>query len=641
MHSDDAYLHALSRRFPSREAAIAEIAHLQSVLALPKGTVHVVSDVHGEDKKLGHIIRNASGGLRALVDEAFTGRLSDVERRELLSLVYYVRETWTFLKVSEQSVEARTAFLESRLSWMLELVRVLAAGHTARALERVFPAPYQELFRELVSTGVTRSAAYRAALLSPFVKRGQELDLLRLASRIVRNLSVHELVVAGDLGDRGPRLDRVVDILMKQPNVSIVWGNHDAAWMGACLGQEALIATVVRVSLRYRRLSQLEEGYGITMAPVERLARDAYGDDPADRFECKGTGLRDPWLMARMQKAMAILQLKLEAQAAARNPEFDLDRRCLLRAIDKDKGTVTIDGKVHELRDTKLPTLDQKNPDALTPDEQRCIDRLKQSFLASPQLWRQMQFLRGRGCMLLERDNNLIFHGCVPVEENGDLQSFPIDGEPKKGKALLDGFERVMHRAFSEKKQKDLDLLWYLWTGARSPLFGKDRMATFEGYFVADEAAKKENKNPYFKLQNEGPFCDRIFAELGADPAIGFLVNGHVPVKLEKGEEPLKKSGKAVTIDGAFSEAYGDRGFTLILDANRTALAEHHHFDSVEAAVASGADIVPKVTEIRRFAKPRLVADTETGEQIRKEMVALEDLIRAYEDNRLLESAEE
>ncbi|HEY4222782.1 MAG TPA: fructose-bisphosphatase class III, partial [Myxococcota bacterium] len=313
--------------------------------------------------------------------------------------------------------------------------------------------------------------------------------------------------------------------------------------------------------------------------------------------------------------------------------------RSLLRFVDKEKGTVTIDGKVHNLRDPRLPTLDPAHPDQLTDDEQRCIDRLKQSFLASPQLWRHMQFIRGRGSMLLTRDHNLIFHGCVPVDEKGVMLSYPIDGQPLAGKALLDGFERVVHRAFREKRQKDLDLLWYLWTGAKSPLFGKDRMATFEGYFVEDEAAKKENKNPYFKLANDTAFCDSIFHDFGADPTIGFIVNGHVPVKVEKGEEPLKKSGRAVTIDGAFSEAYGDRGYTLILNANRTSLAEHHHFDSVAAAVASGADIVPKVTDLRTFKTPRLVKDTETGTQIQKEIGALEDLIAAYEDNRLVEDA--
>jgi fructose-1,6-bisphosphatase III len=637
---DAAHLHSLSRRFPTRDAALAEIAHLESVLVLPKGTVHVVSDVHGEDKKLSHVIRNASGGLRALVDEVCPSLSSD-DKRELLSLVYYVRETYVHLDIASKSATDRAQYLSSRLGWMLDLMRALAGNHTDRAMERVFPAPYQELFRELLVTSAlkARPPAYREALLRPFVERAQELDLLRMASRVVRNLSVHELVVAGDLGDRGPRIDRVIEILMKQPRVSIVWGNHDALWMGACLGQRALIATCIRVSLRYRRLSQLEEGYGITMAPVERLARDCYGDDPAERFECKGEGLRDAWLMARMQKAMAVLQFKLEAQAAKRNPEMELEHRALLRAIDLDKGTVTIDGKTHELRDNKFPTLDPTKPDELNEDEERCIARLERSFLQSPQLWRHMQFVRGRGCMLLVRDHNLIFHGCVPVDDKGEMLTFPVDGEARKGRDLMLALERVVHRAFRERKPKDLDLIWYLWTGARSPLFGKDRMATFENYLVVDEQARKENKNAYFKLANDAAFCERMFTELGADPSIGFIVNGHVPVKLEKGEEPLKKSGKAVTIDGAFSEAYGDRGYTLILDAHRTALAEHHHFDSVAAAVASGADIVPKVTDLRRFDTPRRVADTETGASIRAEITALHELIRAYEDNRLLESA--
>jgi fructose-1,6-bisphosphatase-3 len=638
----DAHLQSLGRRFPTRDAALAEISHLESVLVLPKGTVHIVSDVHGEDKKLSHVIRNASGGLRTLVDEVFGTRLSPEERRELLSLVYYVRETWVHLDVQKRDAVGRGAFLASRLGWMLELIRALSRGHTARAVDRVFPHPYHELFRELLlesaNDSLSRGVRYQEALLRPFVARAQELDLLRLASRVVRNLSVHELVVAGDLGDRGPRIDRVIDILMKQPRVSIVWGNHDALWMGACLGQRALIATVVRVSLRYRRLSQLEEGYGITMAPVEKLAREVYGDDPAERFACKGEGLRDPLLMARMQKAMAVIQFKLEAQTATRNPEMELAHRSLLRAIDIDMGTVTIDGTVHSLRDVRWPTLDAKAPDILTAAEESCMARLERSFLQSPQLWQHMQFVRGRGCMLLVRDHNPIFHGCVPVDDAGALLSFPVDGTQHAGRDLLVALEKVVHRAFRERREKDLDVIWYLWTGARSPLFGKDRMATFENYLVTDEAAKKERKNPYFALQNDAAFCERVLLDFGADPAIGFIVNGHVPVKPDKGEEPLKKSGRAVTIDGAFSEAYGDRGYTLILDAQRTALAEHHHFDSVAAAVASGADIVPRVTNLRRFARPRTVADTEAGVSIRAEIVALHELIRAYEDNRLLEA---
>jgi fructose-1,6-bisphosphatase-3 len=333
-----------------------------------------------------------------------------------------------------------------------------------------------------------------------------------------------------------------------------------------------------------------------------------------------------------------VLQFKLEGQCIARNPTYAMDDRRLLRALDFDTKTVRVDGHEHPLVDALLPTVNPQDPEALTVDEQRCIAALRASFLQSPVLWRQMQLVRSRGAMLVRRDHHLIFHGCLPVDEHGEQLSLVVDGEELCGRALFDRCERVVHRAFREKRAADVDLLWYLWTGPRSPLFGKDKMATFESHFVADEHAKHETKNPYFKLVHDAAFCDRVFAELGGDPNVGFLVNGHVPVKLEKGETPLKKSGKAITIDGAFSEAYGDKGFTLILEASRTALAEHHHFESVDEAVKAGADIVPKVTDLRVHPQPRLVGQTDAGQAIRREIDALEALVRAFEDNRLPET---
>ena len=451
---------------------------------------------------------------------------------------------------------------------------------------------------------------------------------------MIRNLSVAEIVVAGDLGDRGPRLDRVVDFLMRQPRVTVVWGNHDASWMGACLGQDALIATVVRISLRYRRLTQLEEGFGITMAPVEKLARTVYGDDPATRFQVKGEGLREPLLMARMQKAMAILQFKLEGQVSRRRPEYGLEHRQLLHRIDPAAGTVTIDGKVHPLLDTRFPTVDfAGDPYALSAEEAACLARLRESFLQSPALWTQMTWVARRGTMVLRRDRAVIFHGCVPVDPSGAPRSLLVDGAPRAGRELFEALERKVRRAFRGKAEDDLDMLWYLWTGPLSPLFGKDRMATFESYFVADPHAAKETKDPYFGLIHDASFCARICRELGVDEERGLIVNGHVPVKIEEGESPVKRSGRAVTIDGAFSEAYGDKGYTLVLEAGRTALAQHHHFESVDEAVAAGADIIPVVTDIEAYPSPRTVADTEKGEELAREIEVLEALLRAYEAN--------
>jgi fructose-1,6-bisphosphatase-3 len=629
------HLRALAYRFRDPGAALAEIAHLRAVLELPRGTIHVVSDVHGEFRKLEHILRNGSGSLRPIVETTFASRLDPAARAQLLNLVYYPRETWAAIAAGLGGVEAQAAFARATLLRELELLRILAARYDLRHVERTFPAAYRELFGELLAAPLlARDDAYATALLSPFLADDQGADLLRATAHMLRAFASYEVIVAGDLGDRGPRLDRVIDALRRQSNLRIVWGNHDAEWMGACLGQEALVATVVRISLRYGRIAQLEEGYGIPVEPLEQLARTAYGDDPAERFRAKGEDLRDPLLLARMQKAIAILQFKLEGQTTRRNPHFDLEHRNLLHRIDPAAGTVTIDGKVHPLLDRALPTVDFGDPYRLCDDEAKCIALLRRSFLDSPTLWRDMRFVEERGAMLAVRDENVIFHGCVPVDATGEPLDLAIDGQPARGRALFGALDVVVRRAFRERREADLDLLYYLWAGPRSPLFGKDRMATFETYFVADKAAQKETKNPYFDLIHEKAFCQRIATELGGTGE-ALIVNGHVPVKLEAGESPLKRSGMAVTIDGAFSEAYGDHGFTLVIGAERTYLAKHHHFESVETAIARGADIVPEIQDLRVHPRPLRVADTARGAQLREEIGALEDLVRAYRDHTL------
>lgn len=634
------YLQALAHRFPTIRAALSEIAHLNSVLTLHKGTIHIVSDVHGEFKKLRHIINNASGSLRPLVESIFGTELDEAARLQLLNLIYYPRETFAHLEGSLTTEKARHDFVRRIIGLEFRVLRELARRYALRKIEDLFPADYRQLFHELLfEPQLTRSAAFIDSLLQPFLRPGEDVELLRASARLIRNLSISELIVAGDLGDRGPRIDKVLAHLMVQPNVAITWGNHDASWMGACLGQEALIATVLRISLRYRRLSQLEEGYGIPIAPLEKLARTVYGNDPAERFACKGEGLRDPLLMARMQKAIAIIQFKLEGQLGRNHPEWHVEQRGILDCIDHQAGTVRLGDKTYPLLDRALPTIDPADPYKLSAEEQVCMARLKQSFLYSPTLWEHMRFVEQRGTMWLLRDDTLIFHGCVPVDAAGQMLPFAIDGEELRGKALFNKLNQVVHRAFHRKAQADLDLFWYLWAGPLSPLFGKDRMATFETYFVADKETHKETKNPYFSLIHTTDFCRQLFSEFGVDPQRGLIVNGHVPVKLEKGENPVKKSGQAVTIDGAFSEAYGDKGYTLVLGATGIELAQHHHFESTEEAVTHGADIIPKVETIRTYPQPRTVADTETGDAIRREIAALELLISAYRDNILHEAA--
>jgi fructose-1,6-bisphosphatase-3 len=427
----------------------------------------------------------------------------------------------------------------------------------------------------------------------------------------------------------------VVDYLMQQPNVSFVWGNHDVAWLGACLGHEALICHVLRISLRYRNLSQLEEGYGIPVQPLEALVRKMYGDDPAKCFSTKSSGMRETIMMARMQKAVAIMQFKLEAQMIARHPEWEMDNRRLLHRINREAGTVEIDGVAHSLLDSFFPTIDPANPYELSEDERACLGRIRQSFLSSQKLWQQMRWMVSHGSMYIRREEHLIFHGCVPVADNGQFLPMIVDGEAYTGRALFDAIETVIYRLIEGEKRSELDLLWYLWSGPRSPLFGKDRITTFENYVVEDPKARHETKGAYFSLLHEAPFCEKVLAEFDVDTANGLIVNGHVPVKVEKGESPMKRSGKAITIDGAFSQAYGDHGFTLVLEPDRTFLAKHYHFESVESAIRDGSDIIPSISVVREWEQPKRVADSERGRELVFAIAQLEELIEAYRNNDL------
>lgn len=631
--SDLAALRVLAHRFPDGSAATAELARLTAELTLPKGSIHVVSDVHGEDVKLRHIINNASGTIRPLVDRVFALR-SKPDREELLSLLFYPAETLA-RRLPGLSPEAKRTFAIRALSDLLTVVRTLARQTSIQRVAAVFPSEHREILREMLHESFSdRGTTYVAAIVDPLLAEGGEATFIRMVVRVVRNLAVSELIVAGDCVDRGPRGDRVIEYLRRQPNVSITWGNHDIAWLGAALGHDALIAHVLRISTRYRRLSQLEEGYGLTMQPLERLVRDVYADDPAARFVPHGSGLRETLVMARMQKAAAVLQFKLEGQMIARHPEWNLDHRRVLRGLDLEQGTVAVDGRTHPLRDRHFPTIDPRNPEALSEDEQLCIDRMRASFLASPLLWEHARFLVARGSSWVRRDDHLIFHGCVPVDDVGEFLPLAVDGQERRGRALFDAIDEVVTRALNHRAPLDLDFLWYLWSGPRSPMFGKDRITTFERDLIEDPSAHHETKNPYFTLIHEAAFCERVLREFGCDPS-GLIVNGHVPVKIDKGESPLKTGGKAITIDGAFSPAYGDHGYTLVLEADQTFLARHHHFESVEAAVRDGVDIIPTIATIREFERPRTVGDTEEGARIREDIAWLTRLVDAYRHHRL------
>jgi fructose-1,6-bisphosphatase-3 len=594
--SDLAALWPLAAQFPDVDAALAELARTSAVLTLPRGAVHVISDVHGEDVKLRHVINNASGALRPLIERLLGDKLSAEQMKQFLALSFYPAEVIDRLQRTMTDPGEQRAYALGTLKLQFVLVRELTARYSHKRGMRDFPAAWRPLLEEMLHEPATdaRRDSFFATVVDELVKRGKALHVVHLVGRLIRNLAIDELIIAGDCWDRGPRGDRVVDYLRQQPSVSFVWGNHDASWIGAALGNEALICTVLRISIRYRRLGQLDEGYSIPLTPLEHLARVCYGDDPAAHFMPKATGMRDMTLVARMQKAIAVMQFKLEGQAIARNPQWGLDHRRLLHRIDHGKGTIEIDGHTYPLRDTRLPTIDPANPYELNAEERLCMDRMRGSFLASQKLGEHVRYLISNGAMHLVRDEHLIFHGCVPCDAAGHFLPMPLpQGREAAGRALFDEIQQVMLRVVETRSPGELDLLWYLWSGPRSPLFGKDRIATLERDFIADKHPHHEEKDPYFKLIHEKPFCEKVLAEFGVDPAQGLIVNGHVPVKVEAGESPVKRSGKAITIDGAFSEAYGDHGFTLVLEADRTLLAQHSHFESVESAIRDGKDIVP------------------------------------------------
>jgi len=636
--SELATLEPLANEIPNIDSATSEIARLSAELTLPKGTIHVISDIHGEYKKLRHVINNASGTLRPLVEKLFKDRMPFDQFQEFLTLIFYPAEVVERLEQKIREPKDQKAYAMRTLHDLFEIVRVLAGRRSLNAATRLLPAEYRDLLAEILhSPSTERDLTYIEAIVDELTRRGRVLHLIHLIGRVIRNLAIDELIIAGDCWDRGSRGDKVVDYLMEQPNVSFVWGNHDVAWLGACLGHEALICHVLRISLRYRRLTQLEEGYGIPVAPLDQLVRTVYADDPASGFEVKGTGIREKVMIARMQKAVAIMQFKLEGQMIARHPEWRMEHRRLLHRINRENGTVEVDGVAYAINDTHFPTIDPANPYDLTAEERLCVRRIRSSFLASQKLWNQMRWMVSHGKLYLRREEHLIFHGCMPVDAKGDFLPMIIDGSPYTGIKLFKEIEKVVYRAIDGRKREDLDLLWYLWSGPESPLFGKDRITTFERDFIVDKTPHHETKNPYFRLIHEAWFCDKILEEFGVDPADGLIVNGHVPVAVEKGESPIKRSGKAITIDGAFSESYGDHGFTLVLEPDRTILAMHYHFESVEAAVLHGADIIPSITVVREWKQPKRVADSWRGRRIKSTIQELERLIDAYRDNDLLQ----
>lgn len=635
--TDMRYLELLSRLFPSADKASAEIINLSAILNLPKGTEFFASDIHGEYEAFSHTLRNGSGSIRLKIDDVFGDSLSENEKRSLATLIYYPREKMELVLSQVDDAEAWYAVTLQRL---VAVCKRAAQKYTRSRVRKALPKDFAYIIEELMTEnrhGVDKQAYY-AAIVDAVIRTDRGGALVEALCLLIQRLAIERLHIVGDIYDRGPYPHIIMDALMEHHSLDIQWGNHDIVWMGASLGQRGCIAHVVRNCARYGNLSILEDAYGINILPLASFALDAYKDDPCVAFGLKGNPDLPPQeleMNVKIQKAMAIIQFKVEAQLIDENPGFGLEDRKLLDKIDYENGTVMLDGVAYELTDTVFPTVDPADPYRLTPEEEEVMQRLEQAFTGCEKLQRHMRFFLDAGSLYKVCNGNLLFHACVPLNADGSLMETEVFGETYKGRALYDVMERYVRAAFDdadpELAKRGRDLLWYMWLGEGSPLFAKSKMATFELYLIADKAARKEVKNPFYSLLDDEAVVDGIFRDFGMDPATSRIICGHVPVKVKDGEDPVKAGGRVLCIDGGFSAAYqkttGLAGFTLVSNAEGLFLDANEPLISRDAAVEGTADIHAERRVLAAYDMPRTVADTDEGTCLRERIALLRTLL--------------
>ena len=660
------YLKLLSKQFPTVDAVSSEIVNFSAIINLPKGTEHFLADIHGEYEAFEHVMRNASGVVKRKIDDTFGDTLTDAQKKELATLVYYPQEkialqknTIAHFPEDEPGEHAAqnpkdTALLEWYEIVMIRLIRLCrqsAYKYTHSKVRKAIPQHFQYIIEELLyeNEHSVMKQGYYQGIVDSILAIDRTDDFIVVLAELIRKLVVDHLHIVGDIYDRGYGAHQVMDTLIKHHSVDIQWGNHDVLWIGAACGSEVCMADALRVSLRYANLETIEEGYGLNLAPLVRLALDHYQGAYAPTFQVKvkQTNLRekDLDLLSRMQKAIAVIQMKLEGQLIMRRPELQLADRQFLHLIDFQAGTVTLNGQVYQLVDADFPTVDPQQPYELTKDEQNVVNKLKASVQHSTDLQKHARFLIDKGSMYKVYNGNLLYHACIPLTEEGGFQEFELCGRTLKGKALLDGFDEMVRKAYyaqdSQEKAQALDVVWYLWCGANSPLFGKSKMATFERYFIAEKETHKEVKNPYYTLRDDESICMRILGEFGLNAATSHIINGHVPVKVTAGEAPIRANGKLITIDGGFAKAYqkqtGIAGYTLIFNSQGMHLVSHKPFESKERAIREDLDILPTSVFIEKNQERMLVGDTDIGVGLKADIVTLKCLLEAYRDGSVKE----
>ncbi|MGM0548977.1 MAG: fructose-1,6-bisphosphatase, partial [Bacillota bacterium] len=620
-----------------------EIINLKAILNLPKSTEHFLTDLHGEADAFKYMLKTASGMIEYKIDQIFRGELTDTEKRELATLIFYPKSK---MKELEEKGPIPQAWYKEALDYLVQISKEVSSIYTRSKVRKALPAKFAYIIEELlhIKTGEKNKKDYKDQILTTIIEVGQAREFIISLSELIQTFAVDKLHIIGDIFDRGPAPDVIMGVLKAHHDVDIQWGNHDILWMGAARGQKAMIATALRITLRYGNLEFLEEGYGINMRPLARFAMNNYPEVKEQIFKPhlinKELDESESKIIAQMQKAIAIIQFKLEGQLIKRRPEFKMNEALYLEKIDYKKGKLNLKGKEYELTDKHFPTIDPQNPYQLSEWEAEIIEQLSYSFKNNDQLQEDIRFLYNNGSLYKKYNGNLLFHGCVPLKPNGDFSVVKIEGEEYSGQKLMNFFDDIVRRSYSIKEvESDFqDWLWYIWRGELSPLFGKDRMTTFLRYFTDedDKALYRENKNPYYQAREKEEICQKILAEFGLDPKTGHIINGHTPVAEKKGESPIKGNGRLLVIDGGIAAAYHEKtgigGYTLTYSDTRLRLTAHEPFISKKNALHKDSRDTISATEVLKFKKAQKIADTDIGEKLTKDIKYLMQLLKAYQD---------
>lgn len=638
------YLRLLAREFPTVSSVTTEIINLEAILHLPKPTEHFMADIHGEHEAFEHVLRNASGNIKRKVNELFGNTISEEERKDLCTLIYYPEGK---LKLLNQSGIDLNEFYRESLSKLIKLCRDISSKYTRSKVRKSLPEEYAYIIEELLheNNGIENKQAYLSVIVETIIGTGRAEHFITALCYLIQRLTIDRLHILGDIFDRGPGAHHIMDTLCEYHHVDITWGNHDVLWMGAAAGNTCCIASVLRLSLRDANTTTLEDGYSINMVPLATFAMEQYADDPCEIYQPRVDEERthftdkDIRLIAQMHKAVSVIEFKLSGQIAMKHPEWGMMDRCLMEFIDKERGIITIDGNEYEMKDKLWPTLDPKNPYALTPEESDLMERLRHSFMRSERLQSHVNCLLMRGGMYTIYNSNLMFHAAVPINEDGSMREVVFDGVTVKGKELLKKVERMARTAFDndlepEAREQAADFFWYLWCGPESPLFGKAKMATFERYLLTDKEVQKEPKGWYYILRDNEQVCNRILDEFGVMGEHRHIINGHVPVRVGKGETPIRANGRLMVIDGGFSKVYHNRtgiaGYTLVYHSRGFELIQHAPFTSTEDAIKEGTDIHSTTQIVEMMGQRKKVRDTDIGRGIMIKIADLERLLTAY-----------